>query len=198
MDWISKWRLWRSSIYRAIEEVGKAVDGVYFKSDYYESHCGWVVPFVPLDIRFWRLGTSVDSGQLQIASRICYADVSNHLPNYFFRSPFFLTKRVHFQYRFPLVMNIMQFWVIDTFIKHKSVEKASPTIRLDHDEEDAQTLLRQDEEEEEEDDEEPADPPPDYNDDDRMNHLGGFLQASSSSDIPTSRGNEYELKSKNH
>lgn len=98
---------------------------------------------------------------------------------------------------FPLVMNIMQFWVIDTFIKHKSVEKASPTIRLDQDEEDAQTLLRQDEEEEEE-DEEPADPPPDYNDDDRMNHLGGFLQASSSSDIPTSRGNEYELKSKNH
>ena len=94
-------------------------------------------------------------------------------------------------------MNIMQFWVIDTFIKHKTLEKTPPTIRLDQDEEDAETLLRRSSEEDEE---EPTDPPPRYDDerDNYMNHPVDFIQASSSTETPSSRENEYELKSKHH
>ncbi|KAI8079578.1 vacuolar membrane protein-domain-containing protein [Gilbertella persicaria] len=87
---------------------------------------------------------------------------------------------------FPLVMNIMQFWVIDTFIKHKS-EHTSPIIRLDRDEEDAEALLHHEENE--------TDPPPRYSiESDRRSNV--FIEASSSSDLPTSRENEYEMKSK--
>lgn len=105
-------------------------------------------------------------------------------------------------------MNIMQFWVIDTFIKHKT-DKPSQNIRLTRDEEDAETLLRSHEDDEddsqhEEEMEEPTDPPPKYSIDDdtlsfeNINHPGAFLQASSSSEIPSVTGNEYELKSKKH
>ncbi|KAG2215094.1 hypothetical protein INT46_002926 [Mucor plumbeus] len=107
---------------------------------------------------------------------------------------------------FPLVMNIMQFWVIDTFIKHKTDQK-NQNIRLNRDEEDAETLLRSHvEEEEENNSNEPTEPPPKYSTDDdhtdneefvSVHHPSTFLQASSSSEIPTS-GNEYELKSKKH
>lgn len=102
-------------------------------------------------------------------------------------------------------MNIMQFWVIDTFIKHKTDQK-NQNIRLTRDEEDAETLLRPREEEEEEERSanEPTEPPPRYsidNDSEEfvdVHHPSTFLQASTSSQaIPTS-GNEYELKSKNH
>ncbi|KAK4518653.1 uncharacterized protein ATC70_008874 [Mucor velutinosus] len=112
---------------------------------------------------------------------------------------------------FPLVMNIMQFWVIDTFIKHKTDQKSHHNIRLTRDEEDAQTLLRPLEEEEEEEEEgtavsEPIEPPPKYsldNDSEEfvdVHHPSTFLQgsASSSSEIPASSNNEYELKSKKH
>ncbi|KAL7313789.1 hypothetical protein PS15m_007481 [Mucor circinelloides] len=105
---------------------------------------------------------------------------------------------------FPLVMNIMQFWVIDTFIKHKTDQK-NQNIRLTRDEEDAETLLRPREEEEEEERSanEPTEPPPRYsidNDSEEfvdVHHPSTFLQASTSQAIPAS-GNEYELKSKNH
>lgn len=103
-------------------------------------------------------------------------------------------------------MNIMQFWVIDTFIKHKTDQK-NQNIRLNRDEEDAETLLRSHvEEEEENNSNEPTEPPPKYSTDDdhtdneefvSVHHPSTFLQASSSSEIPTS-GNEYELKSKKH
>ncbi|KAL9545603.1 hypothetical protein MBANPS3_007071 [Mucor bainieri] len=109
---------------------------------------------------------------------------------------------------FPLVMNIMQFWVIDTFIKHKTDQKAHHTIRLTRDEEDAQTLLRPNEEEEEEGTvaNEPTEPPPRYSIDNDsqefvdVHHPSTFLQASSSNEIPSSNNsnNEYELKSKKH
>ncbi|KAI8377858.1 vacuolar membrane protein-domain-containing protein [Radiomyces spectabilis] len=49
---------------------------------------------------------------------------------------------------FPLVMNIIQFWVVDTIVKHKADHVT--TIRLMHDQEDAETLLpRQDLDQEE-------------------------------------------------
>ncbi|GAN05677.1 conserved hypothetical protein [Mucor ambiguus] len=110
---------------------------------------------------------------------------------------------------FPLVMNIMQFWVIDTFIKHKTDQKTHHNIRLTRDEEDAQTLLRSNEEEEEEEGtvvNEPTEPPPRYsidNDSEEfvdVHHPSTFLQASASSsnEIPTNNNNEYELKSKKH
>ncbi|KAI9345731.1 vacuolar membrane protein-domain-containing protein [Pilaira anomala] len=100
---------------------------------------------------------------------------------------------------FPLVMNIMQFWVIDTFIKHKT-EDQSQIIRLNRDEEhDAEALLR---------DEEPTDPPPRYSidgddDDDEVSfvsvqHPSEFFASSSTEETPSIRTNEYELKSKKH
>jgi hypothetical protein len=101
----------------------------------------------------------------------------------------------------------MQFWVIDTFIKHKSDRD---NIRLIRDEEDSQTLLRPNEDEEEAIDghpNEPSDPPPRYSlgddEDEDDNHsfvsaqqAGNYFQASSSSDIHTNHENEYELKTK--
>lgn len=113
---------------------------------------------------------------------------------------------------FPLVMNIMQFWVIDTFIKHKTDQKSHHNIRLTRDEEDAQTLLRTHEQDEEEEEEgtlvsEPTEPPPRYSIDNDsqefvdVHHPSTFLQASASSsnEIPTNNNNnEYELKSKKH
>lgn len=96
-------------------------------------------------------------------------------------------------------MNIMQFWVIDTFIKHKT-EDQSQIIRLNRDEEhDAEALLR---------DEEPTDPPPRYSiddddDDDEVSfvsvqHPSEFFASSSTEETPSIRTNEYELKSKKH
>jgi hypothetical protein len=113
-------------------------------------------------------------------------------------------------------MNIMQFWVIDTFIKHKTTEKSGPTIRLNRDEEDAEALLRRHQDEEE--DVEQLGPPPHYTihdtDEDHedeevedsfisVHHPSEFLQASSSSNINNDtsiniRGNEYELDQKKH
>lgn len=104
----------------------------------------------------------------------------------------------------------MQFWVIDTFIKHKSDKE---NIRLSRDEEDSETLLRSHEDEEEAIDtrnihsDEPSDPPPRYSlgddDDDDENHsfvsashAGNYFQASTSSEIHTNPENEYELKAK--
>ncbi|KAI8382279.1 vacuolar membrane protein-domain-containing protein [Blakeslea trispora] len=106
---------------------------------------------------------------------------------------------------FPLVMNIMQFWVIDTFIKHKSEQ--TKNIRLSRDEEDAETLLRSHSADEDalQEDEEPLEPPPRYSihddDDDNDSFVGihrdnTFTQASSSLDPTISRENEYEMKSK--
>ncbi|KAI7875057.1 vacuolar membrane protein-domain-containing protein [Mucor mucedo] len=88
---------------------------------------------------------------------------------------------------FPLVMNIMQFWVIDTFIKHKH-EDPSQIIRLNHDEEaqDGETLLTNNE---------PTDSPPRYSTDEEIHHPSEFVSASSSTDTPILNGNEYELKS---
>lgn len=85
-------------------------------------------------------------------------------------------------------MNIMQFWVIDTFIKHKC-EDPSQIIRLIHDEEeqDGETLLTNNE---------PTDPPPRYSmDEDVVHDPSEFISSSSSSDTPITHGNEYELKS---
>ncbi|KAI8968053.1 vacuolar membrane protein-domain-containing protein [Mycotypha africana] len=88
---------------------------------------------------------------------------------------------------FPLVMNIMQFWVIDTFIKHKTDDiKDGATIRLTRPEdEDGEILLqpRDEYEDGEEDDRhgnsssEPNEPPPRYSVHDEENPL----QSSSSS-----------------
>ncbi|KAI9243380.1 vacuolar membrane protein-domain-containing protein [Sporodiniella umbellata] len=96
---------------------------------------------------------------------------------------------------FPLVMNIMQFWIIDTIVKHKTDKENTPatTIRLDADEEDAQTLLRSHEESEE--DEEERGRPPRYSLDDDDTTFVNVTEASSSS--PSYR-NEYELESKKH
>lgn len=87
-------------------------------------------------------------------------------------------------------MNIMQFWVIDTFIKHKH-EDPSQIIRLNHDEEeqDAETLLTRNE---------PTDLPPRYSVDEDVYIIvqdPSEFVSSSSSDSPIIHGNEYELKS---
>lgn len=102
--------------------------------------------------------------------------------------------------RFPLVMNIMQFWVIDTFIKHKT-ENPNQIIRLNRDEEqDAEALLANDDE--------PTDPPPRYSIDDgddddeasfvSVHHPSELFSSSSTEASPSIRTNEYELKSKKH
>lgn len=46
-------------------------------------------------------------------------------------------------------MNIIQFWIVDTIVKHKSGKK---TIRLSHDEEEAEDMLITDDEDEDDDD----------------------------------------------
>lgn len=108
---------------------------------------------------------------------------------------------------FPLVMNIMQFWVIDTFIKHKTTETSTTSIRLNRDEEDAERLLQ--EVEEGSHSNEPLEPPPRYSiaddDDDEdeeeesyvsIHHPSDFLASSSNNDTTTTRAtDEYELKS---
>ncbi|CEJ01525.1 hypothetical protein RMCBS344292_15549 [Rhizopus microsporus] len=99
---------------------------------------------------------------------------------------------------FPLIMNILQFWVIDTIVKHKADKDSSTIIRLQADEEDAQRLLRHDESEEESLSRSTIqEPPPKYSMDDSGSFLSvhDFQQASSSSPI---HGNEYELESKKH
>jgi hypothetical protein len=181
--------------------MGKTAFGLHYQFGNNESYRGWFIPFVSLDIRFWQLGSGMDSWKLQVTSSLCHVNASMLLrKKSYYNNTFSL-------FSFPLVMNIMQFWVIDTFIKHKT-DKAGQNIRLTRDEEDAETLLRshEDDEEREEEMEEPTDPPPRYSIDDindassfeNMNHPGTFLQASSSSEIPSVTGNEYELKSKKH
>lgn len=88
-------------------------------------------------------------------------------------------------------MNIMQFWVIDTFIKHK-YEDPNQIIRLNHDEEeqDGETLLTNNE---------PTDSPPRYSTDEDVYTIphdpSEFVSSSSSTDTPILHENEYELKS---
>lgn len=43
---------------------------------------------------------------------------------------------------FPLIMNTIQFWIIDTIVKHKSDKASFTAIQLNADEEYAQVLLR--------------------------------------------------------
>ncbi|KAI9483798.1 MAG: vacuolar membrane protein-domain-containing protein [Benjaminiella poitrasii] len=101
---------------------------------------------------------------------------------------------------FPLIMNIMQFWVIDTFIKHKS--DTNKNIRLNRDEEDAETLLRSAQEEEQGNDNEP----PRYSIDDdnsfiSRQHPATFLQQDETTTSTITNpldSNEYEMKSKIH
>ncbi|KAG1471264.1 hypothetical protein G6F56_002225 [Rhizopus delemar] len=120
------------------------------------------------DVGAWVLGWTVDNYRLQV---------------------------VFVMFIFPLVMNIMQFWIIDTIVKHKS-DKDSPstTIRLNADEEDAQTLLRSHEESEEE-TAGPHELPPKYSlDDDDTTFVNVHPEGSSS----LSYRNEYELEPKKH
>ncbi|KAG1538779.1 hypothetical protein G6F51_009551 [Rhizopus arrhizus] len=91
---------------------------------------------------------------------------------------------------FPLVMNILQFWVIDTIVKHKSDKNSPTSIRLNADEEDAQTLLRSHEESEEETNT-IHEPLPEYS---VVKDNNNREEGSSSS----AHGNEYELESKKH
>lgn len=51
---------------------------------------------------------------------------------------------------FPLIMNTIQFWIIDTIVKHKSDKASFTAIQLNADEEYAQVLLRLHEESEDE------------------------------------------------
>lgn len=51
----------------------------------------------------------MDRGKLQIPSYLCYVNVNKNV--------FCLYVANTLNYSFPLIMNIMQFWVVDTIVK---------------------------------------------------------------------------------
>lgn len=58
----------------------------------------------------------MDYGKLSNTGCICYADVCRLDIDHLFFSNLFIRK----YNRFPLVMNIIQFWIVDTIVKHKT------------------------------------------------------------------------------
>lgn len=82
MVWIPKWSLWRSPFNRPVKEMGQAISSLHCVPHAHEDYCSFFVPFVSLDIGFWRLGFAMDGWQLSTSSGFCHADVSLFSPQF--------------------------------------------------------------------------------------------------------------------
>lgn len=112
--------------------MGKATWCLRLGFSYNENCCVDLVCYMSLVRGFWRMGTWMDHGELQSPSFVCYASVSNS--KFMIKFDNILTRSTP---SFPLVMNIVQFWIVDTIVKHKSIMP----IRLNGDEEIAEDML---------------------------------------------------------